>query len=73
MLLRDVGSYIRGLTYSSNDVIEEDGILVGLTILSTEVHLIIIMTLCLCASKCLPNNNYKVEILLFAWQMVVLL
>ena len=28
MLLRDVGSYIRGLTYSSNDVVEEDGILV---------------------------------------------
>ena len=28
MLLRDVGSYIRGLTYSSNDVVEQDGILV---------------------------------------------
>ena len=42
--LRDVGSYIRGLTYSSDDVVESNGIFVcGLTILSTEARLIIII------------------------------
>ena len=72
--LNDVGSYIRGLTYSSNDVVEHGGhLLCALTILLMEVCLITIIMLYSLISKCQQNSNYKMVMLLSVWQTEVLL